>query len=982
MKRIGWMLVLALALSACIKEEDQKITTRGAEKVVLNCSADELVLKKENASNLALSMLWNDNSSVATTGYGRAAAGSVTNTLQLSGSEDFARYATQNIAKGVTYCQLNVDQLNKLCIRAGLESEKRVPLYIRMASSVGSNVTPVYSDVIRLYVTTFPVDMSHAYVMAGNTDSKGSLTPTGQILTATSEGIYEGFMNAGGWMNWFLQEGDETLWGNVGEDGHVFEIDASETNWNMWFPGTAGCYYVTVDTKDRQWIALNLPELSLSGDLSGTMSYYKPDNTWTFTFEAEAKTYSLLIGGTGKQYDKSTGDGASTDKTVGFAGTADEVTFGTEAGAISVTATSAGTLTLKLNLDDMTLKMEEGGAPVVVIPPYIYPSGVKPTWNFDSYLVLYDEDKLSYAGACMVNSAEGYRYYTEKDNWDEFYGKSSGDAASGTIDLGLGNNIDAPSPGFYLMKVSLADKTYSTTPITRVSMSGFNGEWELLEMTATENEGEYNARVTLTDATPDGFIFALNNLPGTVDWNDKFGGKDGKLVYVGGNNFNIPLPAEFAVGDELDVTVDLVKGTYSVKKYVDPTEPIDPAMQTAKVLDSDKADTGILLTATAKGVYEGFIGATAWMNWFLQEGDDTLWGNVGESGHTFELDSSDSRWNLWFPGSTGCYYVKADTGNKRWETLYLPSVKVEGDIDATMTYDRSAGQWKAGFTAAAGNYSLTLSGTGTRYNATTGDSAGSEEAFGFAGRSDAVRFGSSASAISLSCSVSGEATLVLDMAAMTLSVESGSTPTESVPEKLYLAGATEGEGTWNFNYYLCLYDEGTRSYAGACPVNSAWGYKYYKEANNWDDNYGMMDGGTAASGTLVSKGESNITAPEAGLYLMKASLENLSYSTTAITEVSITGFNGDWTLSAMTATANAGEYTATVSLTAETPYGFAIVLNGSTDWNNKFGGSDGKLVYVGGANDKNIPLGSEFAVGDSLLVTADLCKGTYKIEKQ
>ena len=64
-----------------------------------------------------------------------------------------------------------------------------------------------------------------------------------------------------------------------------------------------------------------------------------------------------------------------------------------------------------------------------------------------------------------------------------------------------------------------------------------------------------------------------------------------------------------------------------------------------------------------------------------------------------------------------------------------------------------------------------------------------------------------------------------------------------------------------------------------------------------------------------------------------------------------------------------------IAVEGETPWGFKIYVNDS--WDVWFGGSDGILRY--GAD--GCPLDASYA-GSTCLFTVDLCKGTYKFEKQ
>lgn len=52
-------------------------------------------------------------------------------------------------------------------------------------------------------------------------------------------------------------------------------------------------------------------------------------------------------------------------------------------------------------------------------------------------------------------------------------------------------------------------------------------------------------------------------------------------------------------------------------------------------------------------------------------------------------NDSDKRWNFWFPGRSGCYYVDVNTSKKVWSALYIPSLTVAGDVAGEMTFDRA-----------------------------------------------------------------------------------------------------------------------------------------------------------------------------------------------------------------------------------------------------------------------------------------------------
>lgn len=317
-----------------------------------------------------------------------------------------------------------------------------------------------------------------------------------------------------------------------------------------------------VDTNKEEWSALLIPALTVSGDISGDLTYNRKQNTWTLTYNAtSAGTAKIKIAGVGKQYNvgTSTDDAAAIDTPVAFSGSADNLSFGSSASSISVPVSASGEVTLKLDLSNpcqWTVTVEAGGGqPTAEVSKFLYISGVYGSWDFESYLKLYNEDNLTYGGALQVDSEWGYRMYTEAEAWDNYYTMvDGGNAFEGSLVKNGDGNIAAPDPGFYLFDVSLSGLTYKVTPITKVSYSGLNDDWSLTEMTATETPGVYTAVVQKTANTPWGVKIILND-----NWDLFFGGGSGELLlYQSGFDGD----NELANG-EYTLTVDLSKGTYS-----------------------------------------------------------------------------------------------------------------------------------------------------------------------------------------------------------------------------------------------------------------------------------------------------------------------------------------------------------------------------------------------------------------------------------
>ena len=555
------LAVMLLGAQGCDKDGDT-INTDGPDRAEVSGVASDIVLDKDQLQSLALAMYWNENGKISLSDPLVAAPeGAATNTVQFSADPEFASVVDDNVESGVYYRQYTCEALNNLVGRLGLEGGVKGTVYIRVKTVLGANIDPKYSDVHTITVTPYFIDMSIGFVL------DASQNDTGRTLwSPASDGIYSGFIGAGSWENWWLREGNNTVWGNDGVTGTAFVMGNNTTGldvWNFWYPSPSGCYYTVVNTRTNEWSALYIGELTLGGDLSGAMTYDRKANKWTYTFDATPGILSVTLSATGKQYNTATGtdDAAAVDTPVGFGGVAGNVSFDSAAQAISVDVAAAGETTLTLDLSDprgWTLTAGAGSAgPVETVPPMIYLSGVQPDWDFSNYLKLYNEDNRTYGGALQVNSEWGYRIYTEAEAWDNYWTMVDGGTAfSGQLVNNGEGNIAAPEAGFYLFDVNMGDLTYKLTPITKVSYTGLNDDWSLTEMTAADEPGVYTAQFEKTANTPWGVKIVLND-----NWDLFFGGNGtpGELVlyrdgFEGDN--------ELANGTHT-LTVNLSKGTYS-----------------------------------------------------------------------------------------------------------------------------------------------------------------------------------------------------------------------------------------------------------------------------------------------------------------------------------------------------------------------------------------------------------------------------------
>ena len=561
-KSLFAILMLLLTVTSCSKDGDN-IYLSSPEGGTLTATTSDVVLAKSLRNTIVLSLAWTQ-SDLKVSDASMSAPNVLQTKLQVSATQDFSG-AIQESSESALSKAYTGSELNTLAKNLGLTAGNAAPLYFRLSVKTGDNMAPVYSNVVAVNITAYTIDMTVGFVL----DSKKA--DTGNTLySATANGVYQGFLGAGAWYNFFLMEGDDTTWGNDGVDGTAFLCSSADTKWNFWFPGQKGCYYTTVDTPNKKWSALYIPKLTVSGDLEGDMTFDKDSDRWTLDFTATAAgTKSIKISGTSSlyNYDTGTDDTKAVAGTVGFGGTSDHITFGTSASDITVTVPSAGTYSLTLNLKNpkqWTCTAEKPYVAPVTVSKYLYVSGVDDgtsgSWTFDNFLTLYSEDAKAYEGVVSVNSLWGYKFYTTSGDWNSSYGMvDGGTATSGSIVAG-GNNITAPTAGLYLFDVSMTNLTYSLTEVTKVCYAGFNttgdagGNWTMTEMTPTSTPGEYTAQVTLAGTCSWGAKIYING-----SWDIFFGGSDGTMYYKGDG-------MEKALGaGTYTLTVNLKTMTYTMK---------------------------------------------------------------------------------------------------------------------------------------------------------------------------------------------------------------------------------------------------------------------------------------------------------------------------------------------------------------------------------------------------------------------------------
>ena len=273
-KILTLVILLTTLFFGCEKDGDLiKISGLGSSQ--LTASQSSIVLEKDSAAVVALTLTWS-KSALNISDTSMAVPTSIPiMTMEISASEDFAtatEISGSEYTKSFTYIELNT-----LAKNFGAEPYVSTPLYFRIKAKLGDNTDPVYSNVATVNVTAYTIDMSTGFIL----DSKQADTGVA-LYSANSDGDYIGFMGATAWYNFYLLEGDGTLWGNYAVDGYAFVLD-NNTNgnsiWNFWFPGQSGCYYTTLSTNSKKWTATWISSLSITGDVTADMAFTRSDVT-------------------------------------------------------------------------------------------------------------------------------------------------------------------------------------------------------------------------------------------------------------------------------------------------------------------------------------------------------------------------------------------------------------------------------------------------------------------------------------------------------------------------------------------------------------------------------------------------------------------------------------------------------------------------------------------------------------------------------
>jgi hypothetical protein len=335
------MLLCALTALVSCDESGDKIDLDGFKASDLMASASDVKLSVDNSKDVVLSLAWQNPTLLSSDETKPAGSGVLKTYLQVSASENFTsekEYTVTDLSKAFTGADLNAAAKD-----LGLSPDVSSPLYFRIKSQMGNNLDAAYSNVCQVKVTPYLIDMSYINILDKDTKEQ-TLT---YLYSPNSDGVYSGYMNASSWLNFWGKENDGTIWGNVGQDGHVYEMDNTESAWSFWFPGQAGIYYAVIDTKAKEFKPTLIKSFQLNGE---DMTYDAPNYAWTKVITTTADNTPVSIVATGAEYSKATGteDAAAVVKTMNYTLADGKMTDSESAGSVIIPSAGTYTITVKV----------------------------------------------------------------------------------------------------------------------------------------------------------------------------------------------------------------------------------------------------------------------------------------------------------------------------------------------------------------------------------------------------------------------------------------------------------------------------------------------------------------------------------------------------------------------------------------------------------------------------------------------------------
>ena len=385
------------------------------------------------------------------------------------------------------------------------------------------------------------------------------------------------------------------------------------------------------------------------------------------------------------------------------------------------------------------------------------------------------------------------------------------------------------------------------------------------------------------------------------------------------------------------------------------------AVETGWMQIVSKTDaTDVLATLYCKDatptLFDGFaVPSGGWYNCFFVAADGTQWGcNADWTAFSLVANSEN---NCWFAEPSGCQYVYADTANELWWHVNVPTINV--NIDGTpveLKYTKSARGYSGTITTSAANTAVTVTGTGSRFDITTGTDAGiAGITYPFclvpSGSGSFEFINAESTTESFVIENAGTYTLTFNVYDYTWGLKEGAEepPVVTYPENVamyyYLKDGSDQLGL------ACQMaetaDEGI--FEGFVWTDPNWGTNYTNFRFHADD---VVYSSNSEGQYVLGEGGWNSWSSNSNLNYVVADFTTMTWSETQVTKIAVAGDFNSWSLDTDQFTFNmeTGKWEVECDITT-IGWGIQIVLddaNATWRWKYMDGDMDGILSMEGG----------------------------------
>lgn len=482
----------------------------------LKASTDNVALEGVDENKEVLTLAWGTHQLTVDNPDYAVPDGSVENYIEMSATADFAD-VQETFADGNSKT-FTERELNPVLVNLGFEEWQPAPLYIRIRYDIAENTAPLYSSTVEITASAYGIRFNRMDMLVSPDDPGNVL---GSLYSPAEDGVYTGYVAASSWLNFWLMERDNTVWGSL--PGSAFTMKKYEgdtqATYNLWFPGVGGSFRVTADRNTLEWSAEYLKSMTLtSGSGNSTeMKFTMSANSWTATVRTTgAETFTAVAATT--MYNSANENGADGQP----------IDFGQ-----ILTIPEAGDWLVTFNMS--------GGQPTAT-----YAVDDTPAATYGPYLEMVDPGNHDDVKSRLYSPASdgvytGFHYSGEWENYKFATVDRStvyGSMPNALTELSSASDswniyIDTGAEGLYYYTVSLPDNTWSYKAISKLVV---RGDHDLVSEMAYDKENKvWTADLDIT-ADGWGMQILVND-----DWGDIFKMKgDGVLGYNEGDN--IPFP--------------------------------------------------------------------------------------------------------------------------------------------------------------------------------------------------------------------------------------------------------------------------------------------------------------------------------------------------------------------------------------------------------------------------------------------------------